>query len=95
MLHRSTFDPRRATASQRHIEVYIHYRRVYVTFDCAAALAFIAGSICFLYESLQEAAAWLFIIGSVLFAAVPIISIVQGIHLGKLPVPSGKQSISD
>lgn len=91
MFHRSTFDPRRATASPRHIDIYIRYRTVYVAFDCAAAVAFIIGSVCFLYESLHQLAAWLFIVGSVLFAAVPAISIAQGVHLARLPVPEGEK----
>ena len=75
-------------ASQRHADLYMRYQQMYVIFDCGAAAAFVVGSICFLYESLHQSAAWLFIVGSVLFAFVPIVSILQGVHLGRLPVPA-------
>lgn len=85
MLRARIFDPRLATKSSRHAELYLLYQTFYAVCDCGAAIAFVIGSVCFLYQSLHDAAAWLFIIGSVLFAAVPAISITQGMHLRRLP----------
>jgi hypothetical protein len=60
--------------------------------DSGAAIAFIVGSVFFLDESKKLAAAWLFVVGSVLFALVPSITVLQAIHLDRLREPDGKRS---
>ncbi|WP_375175818.1 YrhK family protein [Pseudooceanicola sp.] len=65
-----------------------HTRRVYAAFELAytfvdfsAALCFVAGSICFFYESLMTPGTWLFLIGSVLFAVKPTLRLIREIKL--------------
>ena len=49
--------------------------------DFGAALCFIVGSILFFYASLSVPATWLFLIGSVLFAAKPSIRLWRELKL--------------
>lgn len=56
------------------------YFWIHLTADFLAGLAFVVGSVFFFYDSLQYAGTWLFVIGSVLFAAKPAIRLVHEIH---------------
>ena len=75
-------DHRRGSAAQRRR--YAIYEIVYTAVDFAAAAFFIIGSVFFFYDSLTHAGTWLFLIGSVLFAAKPTIRLVRDIKLAAL-----------
>ncbi|KFE35961.1 YrhK family protein [Thioclava atlantica] len=53
----------------------------YTVVDFGAAFCFVIGSILFFYDSLATAATWLFLIGSVLFAAKPSIRLWRELKL--------------
>ncbi len=86
-MHNKMFDPRRATESPRHAEVYGRYQIIYTLVEFAAAVAFVIGSVFFFYTSLSVPADWLFLIGSVLFAVRPTITVLRESHLARLPLP--------
>lgn len=83
------FDPRRATASPRHQEIYNRYQTAYTLVEFAAAVAFVIGSVFFFSESLSVAADWLFLGGSILFAVRPTVAVARELHLSRIPVPLG------
>jgi hypothetical protein len=92
MLRRRTlYDPRLITASPRHAGIYAVYEHVYAWADAAAAVAFIVGSIFFLYPDLKHPGEWLFVVGSVLFAVVPLAKHLQAVHMRRLTLPEEKQ----
>jgi hypothetical protein len=86
------FDPQYINSSRRHATIYSRYQQAYAWVDAGAAVAFIVGSVFFLDESKKLAAAWLFVVGSVLFALVPSITVLQAMHLDRLSMPHSKGS---
>jgi hypothetical protein len=88
------FDPRRATASPRHRQVYGRYQRVYTLVEFAAAVAFVIGSVFFFSEDLTLQADWLFLVGSILFAVRPTVAVLRETHLARIPVPGSGDSAS-
>jgi hypothetical protein len=84
---RTLYDPRLITASPRHAAVYARYEHVYAWADAVAALAFVIGSFFFLVAELKHAGEWFFVIGSILFAVVPLAKHLQAVHMRRLPVP--------
>jgi len=85
------FDPQYINASRRHAVIYSRYQQAYALVDSGAAVAFIVGSVFFLDESKKLAAAWLFVVGSVLFALVPSITVLQALHLDRLRMPDDQR----
>jgi YrhK-like protein len=81
------FDPRLATASDRHVRVYGRYQRIYTAVEFAAAIAFVVGSAFFFSAALTPAADWLFLVGSLLFAARPTVRVLRENHLARIPMP--------
>jgi hypothetical protein len=81
---RALYDPRLITASPRHAEIYAVYERVYAWADAAAAIAFIVGSVFFLDPEMKRSGEWLFVVGSVLFAVVPLAKHLQAVHMRRL-----------
>lgn len=81
------FDPRRAGASPRHAQIYGRYQVVYTVVEFAAAVAFVIGSVFFFSDSLALPADWLFLVGSILFAVRPTVSVLREAHLARLPLP--------
>ncbi len=81
------FDPRLATASDRHARVYGRYQKIYTAVEFAAAVAFVIGSAFFFSDALTPAADWLFLVGSVLFAARPTVRVLRENHLARIPMP--------
>ncbi|MHA6347624.1 YrhK family protein [Roseivivax sp. CAU 1761] len=57
---------------------------MYTSADFLASIAFLVGSIFFLYEHLHTAGTWLFIIGSVLFASKPTMSFFREVKLAAM-----------
>ncbi len=78
-------DPALNDLSPQHLSVFWHYQVVRTLVDFGAALSFVVGSACFFFSSTQIAADWLFLIGSILFAAKPTIDVVRSAHLKRLP----------
>lgn len=82
-----SFDSRTAQASERHVEIYGRYEKLYNLIDFLAAVAFLIGSVLFFYPSRETSAIWLFVVGSILFAARPTVSVLREFHLARLPLP--------
>lgn len=85
------FDPRSPTASPHHREVYGRYQKIYTAVEFAAAVAFVIGSVLFLYPTQQIPATWFFLVGSVLFAARPTVRVLRENHLARIPLPGDAQ----
>lgn len=60
---------------------YALYEIAYTAVDFAAAILFVIGSIKFFSEDWQTTGTWMFLIGSLCFAAKPTIRLVRDIHL--------------
>ncbi|WP_417837048.1 YrhK family protein [Thalassospira tepidiphila] len=78
------FRSRRFDASARHRQIYSAYEIAYSTIDLLAAILFIVGSVLFLNDDTVTAGTWLFIIGSVFFAARPAVRLARELHLARL-----------
>ena len=78
------FRTRRFDASPKHRSVYSAYEIAYSVIDLLAAVLFIVGSILFLDDATVCAGTWLFIIGSVFFAARPAVRLARELHLAGL-----------
>ncbi|ROO25355.1 cobyric acid synthase [Salinisphaera orenii MK-B5] len=76
-----------AHPSPTHARVYGIYEKLYTLNDFCAALMFLVGSILFFYKSLETAAIWCFVIGSVNFMLRPTIKVLREFHLASLPMP--------
>lgn len=74
--HRSQSD------AKRHYYAIIEL--IYTAVDFGAAVCFVVGSVLFFYDSLQHAGTWLFLIGSILFAAKPVIRLWREIRLAAM-----------
>ncbi|GGL57308.1 YrhK family protein [Wenxinia marina] len=70
--------------SERSKRYYARSELLYTIVDFGAALSFVVGSVFFFFDSTQTAATWLFLIGSILFAAKPTIRTVREIHLYRM-----------
>ena len=80
------FDPSLATATAQHSRIYKNYEIVHVVADFIAGLTFVLGSIFFFFPPLVFEGDWMFLIGSILFAAKPTIKVLRMMHLARLPV---------
>jgi hypothetical protein len=81
------FKPKLFDITPEHARVYGLYERAYTIVDLTAALFFLVGSILFFYPDLVYSGTWLFVIGSVLFAARPVVRFLREYHLAQLPLP--------
>jgi hypothetical protein len=61
------------------------YEMLSIINDFFIALWFLGGSILFLFPSLEKAAIWLFIIGSLQFLIRPTIRLVSHMHVKRIP----------
>ncbi|EDZ47340.1 conserved hypothetical protein [Rhodobacterales bacterium Y4I] len=75
-------DHRGGSAAKRR--KYAVYEIVYTIIDFSAALCFIIGSVFFFDESLKTAGTWLFLTGSILFAAKPTLRLVRDLRLAAM-----------
>ncbi len=64
--------------------VYAQYTIARTFVDFAAGACFLIGSIMMFWSSLDYASTWLFVIGSVLFAAKPTITLLRELKLYRL-----------
>ena len=78
-------DPLLNDLTPHHLAVYWRYQVVRTLVDFAAAACFLVGSVFFFFTTTTLAADWLFLIGSILFAAKPTIDVVRSAHLKRLP----------
>lgn len=81
------FDHGVRTATPRHEEAVRKFEFYRTLIEFLAAATFVAGSICFFYDSLMVAGTWLFLIGSIFFAVRPTIRLLLELRLANLPVP--------
>jgi len=70
---------RQRTAETRRL--YALFELAYTLVDFGAALCFVAGSVMFFFETWQTPGTWLFLIGSLLFAAKPTLRLAREIRL--------------
>jgi len=63
---------------------YARFEIAYTLADFGAAFSFVIGSIFFFSERLMTAGTWLFLIGSILFAAKPSIRLIREIKLAAM-----------
>ncbi|SHI83457.1 YrhK family protein [Wenxinia saemankumensis] len=70
--------------SERTKRYYARSELLYTIVDFGAALSFVVGSILFFWEATTIEATWLFLIGSILFAAKPTIRTVREIKLWRM-----------
>lgn len=70
--------------SEAHRHVYARFEIAYTTVDFLAAVLFIVGSIMFFYDAWQETGTWLFLFGSVFFAAKPTLRLLREVKLYRL-----------
>lgn len=75
------FNPATPNLSPRHAKLYAMYEVAFTVADVSAALLFVAGSILFFSKDTVYAGTWMFLIGSIFFAAKPTIRLVREWHL--------------
>lgn len=63
---------------------YALYEIAYTVVDFAAAILFVIGSIMFFSDNWQTTGTWMFLIGSLCFAAKPTIRLVRDVHLAAM-----------
>ena len=78
------FAPENRDKTARHRRIWALYEIAYTAVDFSAAACFVVGSVLFFRESLQTAGTWLFLIGSILFAAKPTIRLLREIKLAAI-----------
>ena len=78
------FDGRARHRSDAHRRVHAAFEIAHTAVDFGAAAAFLVGSVMFLSESWQRTGTWLFIVGSVLFAAKPTLRLAREIRLASM-----------
>ena len=79
LFQRDTRD--QSMASRR---LWARYEIAYTLVDFGAALCFVVGSVMFFSEAWQVFGTWLFLLGSILFAAKPTLRLLREIHLYRL-----------
>ncbi|RFA30798.1 hypothetical protein CAI21_04645 [Alkalilimnicola ehrlichii] len=77
--------PLTVTIGHEQLVIRRRYEMVSILNDFFIAIWFLLGSIFFLYQSLEKAAAWLFIIGSTQFLIRPMIRLLAHLHLQRVP----------
>ncbi|MDF0602666.1 YrhK family protein [Psychromarinibacter sp. C21-152] len=64
--------------------VYAMFELVYTCVDFSAAVCFFVGSVLFFWQETETAAIWLFVVGSLLFAAKPSLRLAREIKLARM-----------
>lgn len=78
------FRHRNRETSHASRALWARYEIAYTCVDFGAALAFVVGSVLFFRTDTETAATWLFLFGSLLFAAKPTLRLVREVHLYRL-----------
>ncbi len=81
------FTPRLFDLTPQHARIYGIYERIYTAFDTVAAWCFVVGSAMYFEPTLQTEGTWLFLVGSLFFAAKPTVRFLREHHLSRLPLP--------
>lgn len=66
--------------------MYSFYEKLYTLVDFMAALAFVIGSALFFSPAYSIPATRMFLVGSLLFAARPTVTVAREFHVARLPV---------
>lgn len=74
------FSPRRRPTDPVAARTWAWFEIAYTGIDFTAAMLFITGSVLFLDEETRHYGTWLFLIGSVFFAAKPTLRLVREIY---------------
>ncbi|QFT64019.1 YrhK-like protein [Roseivivax halotolerans] len=64
--------------------LYARYELAHTAVDFAAAFLFLVGSVLFFWQSLETAAIWCFVLGSVFFCVKPTLRLIREIHLYRI-----------
>ena len=75
------FEPGAKHRTRRSRRIYAAYEIVYTFVDFGAAICFVVGSVMFFSEAWMRPGTWLFLIGSILFAAKPSIRLIRELRL--------------
>ncbi|WP_371154881.1 YrhK family protein [Jannaschia sp. 2305UL9-9] len=67
--------------SERNRRLYAAFELAYTVVDFTAAILFLVGSVLFFYPALEHLAIWLFVLGSLCFAAKPTIRLVREVKM--------------
>lgn len=78
------FHPENLNKSPRHTRVWIAFEIAHTMVDFGAAVCFVVGSVFFFWKSTELAATWLFLVGSILFAAKPTLRLAREVKLAAL-----------
>lgn len=78
------FDSRNRDRSPEARRVFAMFELAHTAVDFGAAACFVVGSILFFFDALQVQATWLFLIGSLLFAAKPTLRLWREIKLMRM-----------
>ncbi len=70
--------------NDRSRRLYAAFEIVYTAIDFMAALLFVIGSVMFFYAAWERTGTWLFLIGSLLFAAKPTLRLVRELKLAAM-----------
>lgn len=85
MAKQSLDDPLTFHLGHEELVIRKRYETLSIANDFMIAIWFLVGSILFLFPSLAEPAAWLFIVGSFQFLIRPSLRLISHIHLKRLP----------
>ena len=78
-------DPLTLHLGHEELVIRRRYETLSIINDFLIAIWFLVGSVLFLYPSLAEPAAWLFIIGSFQFLIRPTLRLISHLHLQRVP----------
>ncbi|MFP1681745.1 YrhK family protein [Alloalcanivorax sp. C16-1] len=85
MANRRIDDPLTLHLGHEELVIRRRYETLSIINDFLIAIWFLVGSVLFLYPSLAEPAAWLFIIGSFQFLIRPTLRLISQLHLQRMP----------
>ena len=85
MANRRIDDPLTLHLGHEELVIRRRYETLSIINDFLIAIWFLVGSVLFLYPSLAEPAAWLFIIGSFQFLIRPTLRLISHLHLQRVP----------
>ncbi|MFD1746570.1 YrhK family protein [Rhizobium helianthi] len=78
------FTPGNPLKNERTRHLYALYELIYTAVDLAAAVLFVIGSFLFFSEETKTAGTWCFVVGSIFFAAKPLLRIARELHYWRL-----------
>lgn len=85
----------RRNTSKDTRRIYAVFELIYTAVDFSAAMCFVVGSVMYLFDAWARVGTYLFIVGSVLFAAKPTLRLIREIKLaamGDIDTLAGRDS---